>query len=108
MKVGEIVYCYNTKYKHRFGKVRYQHLNGYKLYQKYRIYDIQESKTSINIVIQLDQEYFYAMNYFPIRKHGCKKKDIFGNIIPYFDKFFLTEKQYRKYKLLKIKKLENI
>lgn len=106
MRVGEKVICYNDK---NDGEKLVFHSITLEVGQSFII-----SKIRKEIVQDFNKkEVEYVSLHvsagdisFPIRKHGLKKKNLFGISIAYFDKFFITEKEYRKRKLKRINNVE--
>jgi hypothetical protein len=91
MKIDDKVVCYNV-------------INGKKntinSNKNYPTFIVGEKYTITSMSIgYITLDYFIS---FPVRKHGSKKRTSEGVPIAYFDKFFITEKQYRKRKLEKL------
>ena len=107
MRIGERVYCYNVR-NGKEGDIHFS-TREIKVGEFYTItnIDIRNKDHKRNHDIHFKNKYDYVFLdsiSFPIRVHGCKKK-YDGVEVAYFDKFFITQREYRKQKLQKLNSL---
>lgn len=109
MKIGDKVICYNI-YNDKNDSINFYKSNViFVIGEKYTITNIKQDDTTF-LALTLEKKVLEYITLddkgsFPVRKHGCPKRTNTGTPIAYFDKFFITEKEYRKRKLKKLNKI---
>ena len=101
MKIGDKVYCYNIRNGKNDTISNFKSIKV-EVGQTFTITDICLKETAI---FGKHKYVSLGMISFPIRKHGSKKK-CDGIPVAYFDKFFMTQKEFRRKKLKRLNKYE--